>query len=808
MNRKLTALLAVFVLFALLFFGGLATAIGAASQRAVAVRGWADRVQTPELPRQVPLAGVNVELRQYDPATLDRELGKIAAAGFVWVRQTFAWQDIEPAKGEITFAKYDPIVKAVAAHPPLNLVAVLDGSPAGARRPEASDRLTAPPASMAAFGEFAAQLAAHYAAQLDYYQVWDEPNLNTQWGGLDPQPTDYAAMLQAAYTGIHGHDDNATVIAGALAPTVETGPHNLSDVLYLRALYATGAGKWFDAAAGKPYGFNTGPNDRVVKPDVLNFSHIILLREEMLRNGDGRKALWGSNFGWNHLPDDWKGPPSIWGQVSAETQKRYTREAYLRAAQEWPWMGGVILEHWQPAFPADDPHQGFAESQLAGDWFSAGAFFTQPTLVSGLYDPANPAFKYSGERRFGPLGADVQYTTDADAAVDGSDHQLTFTFTGESLAVQLRRAIYVAYVYARIDGQAANGLPTSPNGDGYVLLKSPDLEPHTDLIMLADKLAPSTHTADIRFYLGKDQWALAGIAIGAPPDTRQFDVLMSLGVLAALIGAVGMVGVGRRFPWRVTRANMVPISAYLRRIGAVVCGLVVSGIAVVGMLLTWNGVLPDIVRRDTPTILLTVLTAGLAYFSPAFILTLVALVVLWMLIYNRPTVGLTLTLFWAPFFLAPVQLYVWALPFVEVSLLMTASAMLVRALVGWFSRRSTRTGFSLRAALRSLQAMDWAVLLFVGAASLTLLWAEQRAPALREWRIIILEPALYYVLLRLAHLTKQDLLRLVDVLLLAAAIIVVLGLIGYVFDGIGGVVVAEQGSRRLASAYGSDGCPP
>src|SRR5260221_157748 len=587
MNRKLTALLAVFVLFALLFFGGLATAIGAASQRAVAVRGWADPARNPDLPWQLPLAGVNVELTQYDAASLDHELTAISKAGFVWVRQTFAWQDIEATKGQFDFSKYDPIVAAVAAHPPLKLVAVLDGSPAWARRPETSDRLTAPPASMAAFGEFAAQLAAHCAAHLDYYQVWDEPNLNTQWGGLDPQPTDYAAMLQAAYTGIHGHDDSATVIAGALAPTVETGPHNLSDVLYLRALYATGAGKWFDAAAGKPYGFNTGPHDRVVKSDVLNVSHIILLREEMLRNGDGRKALWGSNFGWNHLPDGWEGPPSIWGQVSAETQKRYTREAYLRAAQEWPWMGGLILEHWQPAFPADDPHQGFAVSQVAGDWFSAGAFFSQPTLVSGLYDPANPAFKYTGEWRFGPLGADVQYTTDADAVADGSDHQLTFTFTGESLALQLRRANYVAYVYARIDGQAANGLPTSPNGDGYVLLKSPDLEPHTDLIMLADKLAPGTHTADIRFYLGKDQWALAGIAIGASPDNRQFDVLMSLGVLAALIRAAGIVGVGRRLPWRGTRANMAPISAYLRRMGDIFGGLVGSGIAGVGMRLTW-----------------------------------------------------------------------------------------------------------------------------------------------------------------------------------------------------------------------------
>src|SRR5438477_2880013 len=182
MNRtNRIRILAALALCLVLLIGGVATVVGAAYQRAIAVRGWTDPAQTADLPRQIPLAGVNVELTQYDPTTLDRELSKITAAGFTWVRQTFAWPDIEPSKGTFDFAKYDPIVKAVAAHPPLRLVAVLYGSPVWARRAEASDRLTAPPTSMADFADFAGTVAAHYAGQVDYYQVWDEPNLNTSW---------------------------------------------------------------------------------------------------------------------------------------------------------------------------------------------------------------------------------------------------------------------------------------------------------------------------------------------------------------------------------------------------------------------------------------------------------------------------------------------------------------------------------------------------------------------------------------------------------------------------------------------------
>jgi hypothetical protein len=126
--------------------------------------------------------------------------------------------------------------------------------------------------------------------------------------------------------------------------------------------------------AGKPYGFDRGPDDRTVSAEVLNFSRLILLREEMVKHGDGPKALWGSHFGWNHLPDGWVGPPSIWGQVDAATQRRYTREAYLRAGREWPWLGGLILQHWAPAAPADDPIRGFAVSKVAGDWFETARF--------------------------------------------------------------------------------------------------------------------------------------------------------------------------------------------------------------------------------------------------------------------------------------------------------------------------------------------------------------------------------------------------------------------------------------------------
>jgi hypothetical protein len=157
------------------------------------------------------------------------------------------------------------------------------------------------------------------------YQIWDEPNLSLGWGDQPPSPAAYAALLQAAYAAIHAADPSATVLAAALAPTLETGPDNLSDLLYLQQLYDLGAAPYFDAAAGKPYGFYTGPADRQADAARLNFSRFALLREVMVRNGDGHKLLWGGNFGWNTLA-------SPWGQASADEQVDHTLAAFARRA--------------------------------------------------------------------------------------------------------------------------------------------------------------------------------------------------------------------------------------------------------------------------------------------------------------------------------------------------------------------------------------------------------------------------------------------------------------------------------------------
>ena len=788
MLRKLI----VFGAFVALLVAGLSTALLSYRERTTLQRGWRNAAVDSALPARGPIAGINVDLTQYTPDDAREQVRQIAGYGFAWVRQPIRWSEVETARGVFDWSRYDALFDILKSTPTLRVIAVIDESPQWARTPGAEGSRYAPPASPADYGTFAGQVAARYATQIAAYQLWDEPNLAAHWGGLDVRPAEYAAMLRAAYPLIKGGDPDAPVIAAGLAPTVEAGPRNLSDMAYLDALYANGARDFMDAVSGKPYGFDYSPDDRTVNLAVLNFSRIILLREVMEQHGDGEKPIFASHFGWNHLPDGWSGAPSIWGQVSsADQQGEYTARAYARAAQEWPWLAALILESWEPNAPKDDPVQGFAVRARIADWNLTVA---DGLAANGLYPATHPAIQYTGEWRFGPLGVDVGQNSDK------SDSSFTTSFTGGSVALRVRRDDYVAYLYVTVDGQPANALPSDGSGRTFILLTSTDRQPRTETILVAQNLAPGPHTLAVRAYLGYGRWAIAGIAVGATPPGEQTPLIVG-GALLIAIALLGLVWSGRALPWARMANPAGGIAAYLRRMADVLLGIAVAVAAALGMLLTFGGALPNLFRRDEPAVILTILTAGLAYFSPGFLINAAAVILLFLLIYNKPSLGLCLVAFFAPFFLYPVQNYLRALPMVELCLILTVAAVVLRGLLEVPRRvraASARQGWRPHV---QLHALDYLMATFVTLAVLSLLWSEQRTPAIRELRIMVIEPILFYALVRVIKPDRGDILRLVDSFLLGAVAVATAGIVYQIVTGSRGPLTSVYGSRNNLALY-------
>jgi O-antigen ligase len=760
-----------------------------AHQNAVESFGATNGLPQPSLDkRPASIVGLNVALEQY--AELEPVLSQISA--FHWLRQTFAWDTIEPAQGSYDWRVWDPIV-AQSTHQGHSLIAVLTDSPAWARAPGA-DR-TGPPQSPGDFAAFAGQFASRYGARIDVYQIWDEPNILLGWGGQPPSAAAYAAMLQAAYTAIHAADPTATVLAGALAPTTETGPDNLSDLLFLQQLYDLGASRYFDAAAGKPYGFYSGPNDRQADPAILNFSRFALLRQVMVRNGDGHKLLWGGNFGWNTQT-------SPWGQTSSQEQISDTLAALDRSQAEWPWAGVLALENLQPTQPPGDPHWGFALLDGNGqptpllaalDAHFAASGQAATVAVPGNYGAQHPAAVYTGAWQFSDLGADIPQ--------DYTNASITITFRGTDLAVSVRRAEYRGYLYVTIDGQPANRLPRDPSG-AYLVLTAPEADhPQVTTVPVASGLDPDQiHTAIIQPNRGWDQWAFVGFSVGrAVPPTGLLAWLGLLGLAAVLSGG-GVWQVGRRLNWGRAGRALRRAWAGLGNAGQIVVTAVVGALLYFTSWLTWGNDVIAVSRRfgDAAPLAVTALTAGLFYFSPSLVLTLLSLAALLVLFCLRLDLALAFVALVMPLYLQYQLLWQRGFSMVETFTLLACLAWALQnirpVLAGLAAHRP-------RWAWRNFSALDWAVAAYLLAATLSLAGAELKPVAVREYRLVMIEPVLFYLVLRATPLDRRGLWRIMDFFIIGAVVVALVGLYQYITST--DLITAEEGVARIRSVYGS-----
>jgi O-antigen ligase len=626
--------------------------------------------------------------------------------------------------------------------------------------------------------------AERYGAQVDYYQVWDEPNVSAHWGDGYVDAAAYAVLLREGYAQIKATDPVAYVLTAGLAPTTEEGPLNLNEVAFLRGLYAAGGRAYFDILAAKPYGFWSGPADRREDVAVLNFSRLALLRQVMVDEGDEGKAVWAVEFGWNALPPDWAGRPSPWGTDSEELQTQRTVEAIHRARDEWPWLGVMLLPEFQPNGGDDDPRWGFALVDRDGEprllYRRVQEVATAPPVAYAGYYPADHyTARYQGAWRWSPLGADIGQDGDS----------LTIPFKGTRLDLTVRRGDFLSYLYIAIDGQPANRLPRDGQGRSYLILYDPLCR--TETVTLAAGLPDTTHEAVIVAKGGWGQWAIAGWTVAREADVRPYRValgLIGLGALLVLWQLLALISKQRSGLYSLLAACGSRLGDYAARIMAQQC--------------RYRSL------NEGLQLALTVIAAAVFYFSPWLPLSLLSLLFLALLIWLRLDLGLALVAFCIPFFLQPKHVMGRAFSMVEITTLICFAVWASR----WFiSRPFDRVRDKIRESGQQyhgwlktgrqiISSLDGAVLFFVAVSAFSLLIAENYGVAMREFRVVVFESALFYFLLRVSSRSKGQLWRVIDALVLAATLVALIGLYQYFLTA---DIITAEGVRRIRGLYGS-----
>jgi O-antigen ligase len=412
------------------------------------------------------------------------------------------------------------------------------------------------------------------------------------------------------------------------------------------------------------------------------------------------------------------------------------------------------------------------------------------------YTPLSGEATWEGDWKFSELGADPS---------PAGTERVTIPFVGTDLALRVRRGNYRAYFFVSVDGRPANRLPREERG-AYLVLTSPDYAPQVVTLPVAAGLDDGPHVAVVVAERGWEQWPLTGWRVSRTPDTTAYRWalagLSALG-LACLGGMVwwgsrNQEARGKRQDARGekqdARGKKHPASCILHPASCILhpasCILHPASC---------------ILHPASSTFIAAILIAATVfYFSPWLPLTLVAGLALAALILVRLDLGLALVAATAPFYLHPRPLFGKAFSMAEIATLLCVLSWGIRQ-IGHRQHATRKPPISIlhppSSILHPPSSLDLAVLFFILASSASLLVAAYRHVALRELRVLILEPALFYLMLRTSRLDGKAMWRVVDLFVLGAVAVAAIGLVQYAL-GLN-VITAEEGFRRLCSVYGS-----
>jgi len=465
----------------------------------------------------------NVDLARYNADQLQQIGSVLAANGYHYVRQSFSWADIEPAKGNYAWSIYDQIVHTMAANG-IEVIAVLDRSPNWARAPDQVSVPDAPPLYSNDYALYAGEVVRHYEGQIQYFQIWDSPNSAEHWGGTEARASDYVRMLAEAFNATKAASSEAKVILAELTPEYANGDTG-SDVRFLRAIYDAGGSAFFDIIATQIDGGVSSPYDRQVGNDRESLSRAILFRELMIEQGDRAKPIWITHFGWTADGID----------VSPETQADFLVAGLKRARAEWPWVG--LMFQWSLLPDEDDPTNA-SQSLLASDGSATPAFTTLADYArAGAGDIAATGYV---PMESAPVSTDGNW---ADQFLNGVTFRTTsetgattrLQFRGTGVIALLRISPQAGQVLATIDGEPVEGWPVQ---DGAALIDLSAFQAQDLPIELATGLNDSVHTLDMSL-AGPGQFTIGGLVVSREPP-----LLWPVIILIAI--AIGIVAAGLR----------------------------------------------------------------------------------------------------------------------------------------------------------------------------------------------------------------------------------------------------------------------
>lgn len=262
--------------------------------------------------------GVNVHVPQ--GSEMNAAFDRLKAAGIGWVRIDFIWALAEPVRGRYDWRTYDALAAAANARG-LKVFASVAYTPAWATDGPA---ITGVPRNPDDWRRFCFRASKRYRGKIQYWGLWNEPNLPRFWSGSRQQYID--VIVKTGADAIHSGNPAAKV----------GGP----DLAHLTA----GDADWYDW----------------LRETLLEAGDRLDFITHHLYDGDGsrdvtKKLTDSTTFGSR---------PSLWDAVAPSVREVIKSTGWLRRKPFWLTETG-----WESA-RVSEPRQADYYGGLLGDWLT------------------------------------------------------------------------------------------------------------------------------------------------------------------------------------------------------------------------------------------------------------------------------------------------------------------------------------------------------------------------------------------------------------------------------------------------------
>jgi polysaccharide biosynthesis protein PslG len=256
-----------------------------------------------------------------------RDLLLLKTNNIHYLRIAFAWESMEPRRGEFNWSFWDEFVAAANSYG-IQLIPYVCYTPEWAASKQTEDFWRSPPKDNAMFAEFMQAIASHYKGRFKTWELWNEPDNPEYWTGTVEQ---FGEMLRAGSAAVRKTDPNCKVVLGGIAWNLsflsgllnQPGMQTNFDIVNLHS--------YFETWAANP---------------AESLENHVDAAARMLRQFDAAKPLWLAEVGYSNYRSNDYVSPSYNAHFDYEHRPQFQAATVFRLLVPVLAAGKVDLAAW------------------------------------------------------------------------------------------------------------------------------------------------------------------------------------------------------------------------------------------------------------------------------------------------------------------------------------------------------------------------------------------------------------------------------------------------------------------------------